>query len=252
MSRGSRRFVDYDRVASRYRDGRSLPTDVLDRWSTAVAPYLPPRPIRVVDVGAGTGVFAEAWPEWATARVVAIEPSMAMVQAGGVSHPAVSFVQAVAERLPLRDASTDLIWLSTSLHHFADVHRSAAEFARVLKQGGLVLVRTYAPGRTEVTWASQFPGRSKWEARFHTEEELRSIFGAHGFALRDVREVLEWSETYGVSARWAEQMRHADSMLTALSDHEVAEGLAALRATPDTVGRLELTLFVFVSQASPT
>ena len=252
MSQRSRRFVDYDQVASRYREGRSLPAEVLDRWATAVAPYLAHGPIRVVDVGAGTGVFAGAWPQWTTATVVAIEPSMAMVRAGGVSHAGVSFAQAVAERLPLRDASTDLIWLSTSLHHFADVHRSAAEFSRVLKEGGLVLVRTYVPGRTEVAWANEFPGRSKWEARFHTEDELRSIFGAHGFVLADVREVLEWSETYGVSARWAEKMRHADSMLTALSDDEVAEGLAALRAKPDAVGRLELTLFVFVSRASPT
>ena len=40
-------------------------------------------------------------------------------------------------------------------------------------------------------------------------------------------------------------MRHADSVLTALSDAEVAEGLAALRATPDQTVGLELSHDLF-------
>jgi ubiquinone/menaquinone biosynthesis C-methylase UbiE len=241
----SRGFVDYNRVASRYREGRSLPREVLDRWGSAVSPFLPSGPVRVLDVGAGTGVFAQAWPQWARAQVVAVEPSAAMVQAGDVVHPAVSFVRGVAEALPVRDATADVIWVSTALHHFVDVHRSVGEFGRVLGSAGRVLVRTYVPGRTEVTWVDEFPGRPKWEMRFHTEDQLDAIFGAHGFALSGVCHVLEWSESYADSARWAERMRHADSMLTALTDEEIAQGLERLRSKPTTVGRLELTLFVF-------
>jgi len=241
----SRGFVDYDRVASLYRQGRSLPQEVLDRWGSAVSPFLPPGPIRVLDVGAGTGVFAQVWPQWATARVVAIEPSAAMVRAGDVVHPDASFVRCGAEALPVRDASTDVIWVSTALHHFFDVHRSVEEFARVLASAGQVLVRTYAPGRTEVTWANEFPGRPKWEMRFHTEDQLHAIFGAHGFVLSSVRDVVEWRESFADSARWAERMRDADSLLTALTDEEIAEGLERLRSNPTKIGRLELTLFVF-------
>jgi hypothetical protein len=40
-------------------------------------------------------------------------------------------------------------------------------------------------------------------------------------------------------------MRHADSMLTALTDEEVAQGVDKLRSTPTRMGRLELSLFVF-------
>jgi hypothetical protein len=40
-------------------------------------------------------------------------------------------------------------------------------------------------------------------------------------------------------------MRHADSMLTALSDEEIAEGVSRLRSTPARMGRVEVTLFVF-------
>ena len=78
-----------------------------------------------------------------------------------------------------------------------------------------------------------------------TEGELEGMFRPHAFTLTDAREVLEWTETYGASARWVERMRDADSMLTALSDEEVAQGLDALRADPSRLSRLELTLLVF-------
>ncbi len=245
----SHHFVDYERVAARYQQGRSLPADVLGSWANVVEPYVPPGPIRVVDVGAGTGIFTAAWPRWATASVVAVEPSAAMVStgnsAGNVDDPGASFVRGVAERLPLRDDSAHVVWVSTALHHFADVHQAVQEFARVLGPGGRVLVRTYAPGRTEITWLDEFPGRAKWEARCHTEQQLGDIFRPHSFDLTDICEVLEWTETYANSADWVERMRDADSVLTALSDEEIAEGLRNLRSTPTKLGRLELTLFVF-------
>jgi SAM-dependent methyltransferase len=151
----------------------------------------------------------------------------------------------VAEALPVRDRTADVVWVSTALHHFGDIHRALGEVGRVLYPAGRVLVRTYAPGRTEVTWVDEFPGRAKWQVRFHSEQELVALFDAHGFDLIDVRDVLEWTETYADSARWAARMRHADSMLTALTDEEIDAGLDALRSQPSRVSRMELTLFVF-------
>ena len=73
--------VDYQRtdVARRYSQGRELPDDVLDRWGAAVRPHLPSRPgLRVLDLGAGTGIFARAWPSWTSCEVVAVEPAAGM------------------------------------------------------------------------------------------------------------------------------------------------------------------------------
>ncbi len=248
--RRSQDFVDYERVAPRYQQGRSLAAGVLDLWANAVEPYLPTGPIRVIDVGAGTGIFAAAWPRWTTAAVVAVEPSAAMVSAGNVDEPGASFVLGVAEALPVRDHCADVVWVSTALHHFSDVHQAVQEFARVLEPGGRVLVRTYAPGRTEITWLDEFPGRAKWEARCHTEQELIGIFRPHGFDYTDAREVLEGTESYAHSADWIERMRDADSMLTALTDEEIAEGLRNLRSTPTRLARVEVTLFVFTRRRS--
>jgi ubiquinone/menaquinone biosynthesis C-methylase UbiE len=241
----SQDYVDYERVASRYQRGRSLAADVLERWGDAVKPYLPAGPVRVADVGAGTGMFAAAWPRWTDATIVAVEPSAGMVGAGGVDDPDVTFVLGTAEALPLRDGSVDVAWVSTALHHFADVDLAVRELARVLGPGGRVLVRTYAPGRTEITWLDELPGRAKWEARCYTEQQLIDLFGPHGFDLIDAREVLEGTETYAASADWVERMRDADSVLTALSDDEIAEGVGRLRAAPTRTCRLEVSLFVF-------
>ncbi|MGH9212443.1 MAG: class I SAM-dependent methyltransferase [Acidimicrobiales bacterium] len=245
MGRRSQELVDYERVAALYEEGRALPAQVLARWGDAVRPYLPAGTRRLLDLGAGTGIFARAWPGWTHATVVALEPSAAMILAVARKDPGVTFIRGVAEDLPLRHRTMNVVWISTALHHFADLDRALAEIERVLDPAGRVLVRTYAPGRTEMTWADEFPGRAKWQTRFHTEHELATAFEGHGFELIDSRDVLEWTETYADSARWVTRMRHADSMLTALTDEEIDAGTAALRSQPSKIGQLEVTLFVF-------
>ena len=46
-------------------------------------------------------------------------------------------------------------------------------------------------------------------------------------------------------ADWAESMRNADTLMTALNDEEVSEGLRRLRAEPGRVARTEVSLVVF-------
>lgn len=228
-------FVDYDRVADRYRRGRALPPEVLDRWAAAVRPHLPSPPIRVADVGAGTGIFATVWPRWTAATVVAVEPSTEMIKAG---DRAVRYVRGAAERLPLRDGSLDVAWLSTSLHHFADLGRAAAEIGRALRDDR----------RTEIGWWARFPGWSRATAKVlagvYSVDQIEAVFGVHGFAVSHVCEVDEGTSTFAESADWVERMRHADSFLTALSDAEVDEGVRRLRAEPDRTSRNELSLVV--------
>ena len=243
------RYVDYDQVADRYATGRSLPEDVLDRWGDAVRPHVRAavgRRPRVADIGAGTGIFTRAWRQWMDAEVVAVEPAEAMIRTAG--HDS-AFLRGVAESLPLKDASVDAIWLSTTLHHFADPAAAALEFGRVVAPEGRFLIRTHVPERTSVGWLRVFPGHERALSRFHRLDELADLFSPAGLRIRHISEVRESRHTFAKSADWAERMRRADSVLTALTDDEMSEGLAALRADPSRTVDLELSLVVLASVA---
>lgn len=244
MSRRSQGLVDYEQVSGLYEEGRALPPDILAKWQEVVRPYLPDGARRVIDLGAGTGIFARVWPAWTQGSVVALEPAAAMIRTGSRASPEVPYVRAVAEAIPLGAGTVDVVWISTALHHFVDIGRAVSEMRRVLAPGGRVLVRTFVPGRTEIAWTNVFP-QGRWQDRTHTEAQLTDLFTEQGFTFVDACEVLELTQTYEDSARWVTRMRHADSLLTALTDDEVAAGLEALRSQPTKLGRMELSLFVF-------
>jgi ubiquinone/menaquinone biosynthesis C-methylase UbiE len=53
--------TDYDRMASRYEAGRSIPEEGLRAWRAALSAYLPPvDSMPIVDVGSGTGIWSRA------------------------------------------------------------------------------------------------------------------------------------------------------------------------------------------------
>lgn len=105
----------------------------------------------VLDVMTGTGAVALALasrvePE---GRVVGVDLSDGMLQvardkAAGVHH--VSFVQADATRLPLPDASFDLVVCASGLFFLPDMPAALREWRRVLRPGGRVLYSSYGPG----------------------------------------------------------------------------------------------------------
>jgi ubiquinone/menaquinone biosynthesis C-methylase UbiE len=235
-------LVDYDRVADLYKVGRAMPAKALDRWGRAVGPHLPAGGrVRVADVGAGTGIFAAVWPAWGASSVVAVEASAAMAAHG---RRAAAYVLGVAEGLPLAADSIDVVWLSTTFHHFADKAAAVAEIDRVLAPGGVVLIRTFLAERAQQSYFRLYPGIDKALRLCPDVAWFSRWFSPAGFAVRHVEDLRDVETTYGEAADWVERMRHADSMLTALTDDEVATGVRRLRATPDEPTGLDLSLLV--------
>jgi len=234
-------LVDYQKVARLYSQGRALPDDVLARWGAAVRPHLPAGPLRVADVGAGTGIFARAWPSWGAETVVAVEVAEAMAREGRAATP---YALGQAEALPLAAASVDVVWMSATFHHFADQAAAVAEIDRVLRPDGVVLVRSLLADRTAESWFWVFPGYEKALVRALRQDAIAELFGHRGFDVRHVEDVPDAESTYGEAADWVERMRHADSLLTALTDDEVAAGVRTLRAAPGERATLDISLVV--------
>ncbi|ROR34885.1 class I SAM-dependent methyltransferase [Inmirania thermothiophila] len=99
-----------------------------------------------VDCGAGSGQ-ASLGLAGRFARVVAVEPSAGQI-ARARRHPALRWVRAAAEALPLADGVADLLAAAQAAHWF-EPRRFHAEVRRVLRPGGLVALWCY--GRPTVS-----------------------------------------------------------------------------------------------------
>jgi demethylmenaquinone methyltransferase/2-methoxy-6-polyprenyl-1,4-benzoquinol methylase len=95
--------------------------------------------MRMLDVAVGTGLVArEAVRILGNARsVIGVDPSAGMIAAasGGLT-----LVRGRAERLPFADAAFDFLALGYALRHLSDLPATFAEFRRVLRPGGRLLV----------------------------------------------------------------------------------------------------------------
>jgi SAM-dependent methyltransferase len=87
-----------------------------------------------VDLAAGTGLFTRALLGRA-ASVVAVEPDPRMREVLAQRSPEVDVREGWGEALPLPDASTDAVFVSTAWH-WLDPARAVPEIARVLRPGG--------------------------------------------------------------------------------------------------------------------
>ncbi len=94
----------------------------------------------VLDVGIGTGLVArEALGIIGPGgRLVGVDPSAGML--GEVRLPGLELLPGRAEALPREDASSDFLSMGYALRHLADVAAAFAEFFRVLRPGGRLLV----------------------------------------------------------------------------------------------------------------
>jgi len=93
---------------------------------------------RTLEVGAGTGLNADLYPDSVT-ELVLTEPDRFMVAKLRAKHPAAEVIEAPAESLPFEDDSFDTVALTLVLCTVPDPPAALREIARVLKPGGRFL-----------------------------------------------------------------------------------------------------------------
>ena len=113
----------------------------------------------VANVGAGSGSY-----EPANRTVIAIEPSLQMIQQRGGENDRV--VQAVAENIPLRNISVDAAMGILTIHHWSDWKQGVRELKRVSSHRIVML-----------TWDPDHPAFWLTDRYFpHIVEKDRKIF----------------------------------------------------------------------------
>jgi demethylmenaquinone methyltransferase/2-methoxy-6-polyprenyl-1,4-benzoquinol methylase len=204
----------FDSVAGKYDLMNDLMSLGLHRlWKAyAVAVAAPKAGDRVLDIAGGTGDLSLALASRVgpSGCVVHTDINAAMLGAGrdrlvnkGFSLPT---VLCDAEALPFADASFDLVTVAFGLRNMTHKEQALAEMARVLRQGGRLVVlefsRVAEPLRKPYDWYSfqVLPRLGQWVAgdgdsyrylaesiRVHPDQaELKSMMKAAGFGHVDV------------------------------------------------------------------
>lgn len=136
----------FDRVAPRYDLANAVLSLGQDaHWRRVTALAARPAGRVVADVAAGPGNVAAELLKAGATRVLAIDLSHNMLAEGRKRGlPDVAWINGDAQALPLADDSVDAVTISFGLRNLADPHAGLAEFARVLRPGGDLVVAEFA------------------------------------------------------------------------------------------------------------
>jgi SAM-dependent methyltransferase len=144
---------------------------------------------RLVDLGGGEGYFASLFTAARHKIVVdAVAPALAVARGRGLAA-----VQADVRRLPFKEGTCDLVFLSDVLEHVPspDVGTTLREAARLLRPGGMALVNTSCYGIYLRRWLRRAPGGGRLDRddlkdghlNRLTAGELRKAVAAAGFTI---------------------------------------------------------------------
>ena len=107
----------------------------------------------IADIGAGTGSYSVVLAEHGY-HVFAVEPSATM-RSQASSHPAIEWIDAYAENLPLHDRAADAAIIMLAFHHFQDYRQALREVHRVVGSGQIVIF-TYDPEMISGFWLTNY------------------------------------------------------------------------------------------------
>lgn len=163
-----------------------------------------PRPGRLLDVAAGSGIAARAFRDlgWSVSALELSPALIAQLRAGGIDD--VREHDLASGPLPFEDGAFEAVFAGEIIEHLVDTGAFVAELRRVLAPGGIAVVTTpnLASLENRVRLAlGRYPRWTEWElpgegaAPFHdqghvrayTVRALRAQLAAHGLAVEELR-----------------------------------------------------------------
>lgn len=141
----------------------------------------------VLDLGCGTGLYTEGIAARTSASMCGLDPAVGMLAQARLKSFGVHWLNAVGESLPLRPGVFDCVFSSQVWHHIADKQGTAHECGRVLRGGGVVIVRTISHEQLrEKVVFTYFPEILGNQLRIYpSHDDFARYFGNAGFSSTD-------------------------------------------------------------------
>ena len=142
----------FEQAASSYDAAAVIQREISQRLLERLN-YINLEPVRILDVGAGTGIsFAGLKQHYPAANIFALDIARSMLLEAKKKQgwwqrlrQPVKLITGDAESLPLADASVDLLFSNLAVQWCLDLDQTFREFKRVLKPGGLLMFTTFGP-----------------------------------------------------------------------------------------------------------
>jgi SAM-dependent methyltransferase len=218
----------FDLTADRYAEAARR-----RNWDDLVAWCEPAGSDRVLDVAGGTGALAAAL----AGRVAEVTVSDVSERMLDHAPNTVSTVLARAEQLPFEDGTFDLVVCIRALHHIDSPTRALDEMARVLGDGGRIVIEDFLAdaddGRAR-RWEEIEKLRDHGHRRLLAPGEARSRLLAAGFSVDaeeqwvETRDVASWLALAGCEGEAAKRVRE----LVGSPEFQIRVGRARFRRPP--------------------
>ncbi|MDH0301950.1 MULTISPECIES: class I SAM-dependent methyltransferase [unclassified Pseudomonas] len=226
----------YTRHSGNYEQGRPDYPAALQGWLRDTLGIGPGT--AVLDLGAGTGKFTRLLEPLAP-RLTAVEPVAAMRERFSEGLPEVPVLEGTAQRIPVADASQQVLVCAQAFHWFADAE-ALAEMHRVLAPGGRLGLIWNVRDET-VDWVARITDiitpyegdtprfhtgrwREAFDGRWFSAPQLTTLPHAHEGSPRTV--ILERlrSVSFIAALPAAEQDRVMDQLQALIDNHPDLKG----------------------------
>jgi len=219
-------------VAAHYDAARAMPEESLALWMETLRGIVPVSAVKsILDLGGGTGRFAGGLLQTYNCPITVLDPSEEMLAQGRSRIPGdVKWVCAGAEKLPFKDGSFDLVWMSQVFHHLEDKAAAFREIYRVLTPDGYLAVRNGTLETDEVlVWMNLFPEAMGIEhTKIPYRADILETVGGWGFKLITNMEVMQrFAASY--KDYYEKISRRGLSVLISISDDAFQRGLTKFK-----------------------
>lgn len=147
------------------------------------------RPVeRVVDIGGGTGRVVGSLP---VSEGIVVDASKGMLARS--RRRKLPSVRGDAARMPLADDSVDAVLVVDALHHFHDPDGALAEFARILRPGGVAIVREFDRTMLRGRAIAAVEHLVGFDSTFFSPDELAGMVGDAGLETRVAERAFQYT-----------------------------------------------------------